>query len=143
MASNRRKESAGIVIRHGGRILLCHSTDKAPTASHTPPKGAIEPGESPIQAAIRECWEEVGIKVDQSDLDPSPTVVKHRGPKGVKVFHLFTLRISDLSEVGLESHTVPASRLQQGEIDWAGFMDAEEAARWIDPRFKVLYESNI
>ena len=35
------------------------------------PKGHIEPGESEIQCALREMWEETGVPVDQVVLDPS------------------------------------------------------------------------
>ncbi|WP_056446821.1 NUDIX hydrolase [Massilia sp. Root335] len=47
-----------LVVDAGGRLLLGHVT-------HTPrwdiPKGVQDPGESPLDAAVRELWEETGL----------------------------------------------------------------------------------
>ena len=34
------------------------------------PKGHVEPGESEIECALREMWEETGVPIDQVTLDP-------------------------------------------------------------------------
>ena len=49
--------------------------------------------------------------------------------KGIvyKRIYLYTLYISDISEIGLDSEVIPTERLPLGEIDWAGFIDKEEA----------------
>ncbi len=34
------------------------------------PKGHVEPGETEIECALREMWEETGVPIDQVELDP-------------------------------------------------------------------------
>lgn len=34
---------------------------------------------------------------------------------------------SDISEIGLDSEVIPSDKLPLGEIDWAGFINREEA----------------
>ncbi|QPB12252.1 nudix hydrolase [Providencia phage PSTCR6] len=58
--------SAGIIFKHGTKILICHAT-------HTPywgiPKGHIDEGETPLEAAIREVKEETNhIVTDPENL---------------------------------------------------------------------------
>ncbi len=53
--------SASIVVRDGrGRVLLVKHSD---TGTWAPPGGAIEPLETPANAAVREMWEETGLHV--------------------------------------------------------------------------------
>ena len=44
-----------------------------------------------------------------------------------KRIYLFTLYISDISEIGLDSEVIPKEKLPLDEIDWAGFVTKEEA----------------
>lgn len=59
---------AGIVVVDGEKVLGCLPT---PTIKYLNierkldlPKGHMQEGESPIEAAIRECWEETNIKFE-------------------------------------------------------------------------------
>lgn len=57
--------SCGILIYDGTKILLCHATGQ----SHWDiPKGHLEEGETQIEAAIRECFEETGFLINPEDL---------------------------------------------------------------------------
>jgi 8-oxo-dGTP pyrophosphatase MutT (NUDIX family) len=51
----------GDVFDERGRVLMQQRVD---TGSWTPPAGAIEPGESPADAVVREVWEETGLLVE-------------------------------------------------------------------------------
>lgn len=50
-----------LVFDEQGRVLLVRSAD---SRKWTTPGGMIEPGESPADAAVREMWEETGLKVE-------------------------------------------------------------------------------
>ena len=50
-----------LVVNPGGQLLLCHVTN---TAKWDIPKGLIDPGETPLQAAMRELFEEAGLTFD-------------------------------------------------------------------------------
>lgn len=56
-----------IVLDTGGRILLFHARDSRHPEAGTwwePPGGGIDPGESHVEAALRELWEEAGIRAE-------------------------------------------------------------------------------
>lgn len=124
------KSTAGIAVVYDNKILLVHPTNSSwvkPTLGI--PKGIVEPGEDLIAAAIREFSEEVGIFLSGSQFDKEihqidmyNTLGKHTG-----VLSYIVYKISDLSEIGLTSLTVPKTQLQQEEVDWAGFIDIKEA----------------
>ena len=65
----KKETSAGIAIVFDGRVLLAHATGRKWNAGYGIPKGHLEKGESPLDAAIRETHEEVGIKVDKNLID--------------------------------------------------------------------------
>lgn len=61
-----RPSSAAVVIEDGyHRVLTIKATYKN---SWSPAGGVIDPGETPLQAAIREVKEEVGVTLDPSEL---------------------------------------------------------------------------
>lgn len=130
------KTSAGILIVHKHKALLAHSTNSPWWRSYTPPKGGIEKGETPEEAASREVFEEVGILIDQSKLKEK-VEVEYRDPRGklYKVVHLFVHRVESLEEIGLKDEHVPFSQLQREEIDEARFMNAEEIEKKVLPRY--------
>ena len=59
----KKEESAGLAIVFDGEILLAHATGRKWTSGYGIPKGHLEKGETPIDAAIRETEEEIGVKV--------------------------------------------------------------------------------
>ncbi len=55
----KRIEAAGGVVMHGDRVLLVH---RPRYDDWTLPKGKLDPGESFEDAALREVWEETGLR---------------------------------------------------------------------------------
>jgi putative (di)nucleoside polyphosphate hydrolase len=63
-----RQTSCGVlIVCVEAELLLCHVTG---TPRWDIPKGLLEPGESPADAAARECREECGVAVEPAKLLP-------------------------------------------------------------------------
>ncbi len=60
MNSDRKEHSAGGVIFENGLVLIIHMRTRDGKRAWTFPKGHLEPGETPRQAALREVGEETG-----------------------------------------------------------------------------------
>jgi 8-oxo-dGTP pyrophosphatase MutT (NUDIX family) len=125
------KKAAGVAIVYNNKILLVHPTNASwqkPTLGI--PKGKVDKGEDILTAAIRELKEETGIGVNPRTLAQSePYVVDLYDKLGniEKQLIYFLYEISDLNEIGLQTERVPKTQLQQKEVDWAGFMEPDEA----------------
>lgn len=83
-------ERAGVILiqKSSGKYLGCHAWGKminGPTGWLDLPKGHLEKGDEPEEAAIRECREETGIVLKKSDLTKIDTYDYGKYP-----FHLFT-----------------------------------------------------
>ena len=81
--------SCGVVLANRrGEVFACHTTG---TARWDLPKGMADAGEAPRDAAVREAWEEAGLRlpahrlVDLGRFDYLPA----------KRLHLFALRVAD------------------------------------------------
>ena len=81
--------SCGVVLANRrGDVFVCHTTG---TARWDLPKGMADDGEAPRDAAVREAWEEAGLRlpagalVDLGEFDYLPA----------KRLHLFALRVAD------------------------------------------------
>lgn len=149
-----QKQSAGLVIIYNGMILLGHTTGRGWYGSYGIPKGGIEEGEDKMSAAIRETFEEVGIKVPKKLINPTEYtfVVTSRNQNYNKTVYYYIVEINELSQLGLRDLKVPKSQLQVAEMDWAGFLPYSEATKRImksqvgllnNMMSKGLLESNI
>lgn len=129
VGSTQTRRAAGIAIVWAGKILLVHPTNSSwQKRTIGIPKGGIDPGESEIDAAIRETFEETGIRVPKEMLDPAPeTIDFFRGGKPNGNLTYYVCRIQAPSEIGLAGDRVPKEQLQLNEIDWAGFLSFDEA----------------
>ena len=69
-----RTEIAIAVVEHLGRLLIGRRASDAPLAGLWEfPGGKVEPGETPQQAAVRECLEETGLDVEVGEPYPAVT----------------------------------------------------------------------
>lgn len=128
--ANTPRDAAGVAVLYGSKILLVHPANGSwvrPIMGI--PKGGIEPGEDLLEAALRELKEETGITVSPAQLDPTVQTVEvfNKQGKYQHSIHYFICQIQDLSEIGLESISVPKDQLQKEEVDWAGFIDIKDA----------------
>jgi 8-oxo-dGTP pyrophosphatase MutT (NUDIX family) len=136
------KRSCGIIILYRGKIMLCHPTNAAWDETYGIPKGRIDPGETEIECAIREFFEETGIKVHASKLADKLSI-KYENYKTKDVYKelsLFVMKIDALSEIGLLDEIVPVEQLQIAEIDWCGFLSKDEAVIKIAPRQRAVLD---
>lgn len=125
--------SAGLVLVDRGRILLCHPTRAPWRGTWSIPKGEIEPGESEVEAALRETREEIGVDVPEALLRPGGTVdyVDRRGRK----FKELVWFLVDASGLGLPD-VLPREQLQLDEVDRAELLSREAAEERIFHRFR-------
>ena len=81
--------SCGVVLANlRGDIFVCHATG---TSRWDLPKGLADPGEDPRDAAVREAWEEAGLRLPSEDLVDLGEFAYLPG----KRLHLFALRVAD------------------------------------------------
>ena len=96
---NPQRLSCGVVILSPEReLLLCHVTGQ----NHWDlPKGGIDAGETPLQAALRETFEETGLRLQAQALVELGRI-KYTGKKNL---HLFATRMPrfDVSQLRCES----------------------------------------
>lgn len=81
------------------------------------PGGKIDPGESEADAAAREAWEEVAVRLDPGALDPLFTVLiqAHGEPEG---------RLVRMAVFGAETAAEPAASAEVSALHWATSADA-------------------
>jgi ADP-ribose pyrophosphatase YjhB (NUDIX family) len=125
------KVSAGLVILFNNKILLVHPTNAPWYGTYSIPKGEIEEGEDLLDAAIRETKEEIGIRYGREYIDKLPYEIDYKSKTGrtyKKVF-CFIIHVNEPPQ---------EITLQPEEVDWAGFLDEEEAEKRILPRLKEI-----
>jgi 8-oxo-dGTP pyrophosphatase MutT (NUDIX family) len=87
--------SCGVVLVDGrDHVFVCHTTG---TARWDLPKGMADPGEAPRDAAVREAWEEAGLRLPADAL----LDLGEFAYLPAKRLHLFALRVAT-SGVALE-----------------------------------------
>ncbi len=132
------KTSAGILIVYKDKILLCHPTNAPWKETFSPPKGLVDENEDLIDAAIRECKEEVGISINREQIGDRFIVPYRKGRNLYKKVFLYKVTINSLSEVGLDTEVLDKDKLQLEEVDWAGFVPKSELNEKIFWRFKPI-----
>ncbi|RLC80676.1 MAG: DNA mismatch repair protein MutT [Chloroflexi bacterium] len=82
------KVAAGVLVEHEGKVLLVRRRMGLRRGLWTFPAGFVDFGESPPQAAVRECREETGLEVEiTSLLDVIAGREHERGADIVIVYH--------------------------------------------------------
>ena len=98
------------------------------------PKGLVDEGETLINAAVRECYEEVGFKVDPKGLRELGFVKMKNG----KEVHAWAYEVAPGTEITISSNTFDlewpkgSGEIRQfPEVDRASWFDLEQAAKMI------------
>lgn len=74
VARLRRQVGTRLLVLPAVMLCVTDESDRVLVVRHedggvwAPPGGAIEPGETPADAAVREGWEELGVMVEPTDL---------------------------------------------------------------------------
>jgi 8-oxo-dGTP pyrophosphatase MutT (NUDIX family) len=135
--SNPNKRlSCGVVILNPGReLLLCHVTGQ----NHWDlPKGGIDPGETPMQAALRETREEAGL-VLQAEALLDLGRFQYTSKKNLHLFATCLPRL-DLKELRCESHYLDRhSGRHMPEMDGYGWFGFERAAMLCTPKMALVF----
>lgn len=126
--------SAGLVIIQNNKILLVHPTNSPWYGTYSIPKGGIDKKEDPLEAALRETREETGIKIKRKHISHKDAgFIDYTNKKG-KVYK----RVYYFVAFPKKPIIKDMFKLQQEEVDWAGFLSREEAKKHIFGRFKPL-----
>lgn len=137
------EKSAGLVVFYNNNILLVHPTNAPWKGTYSIPKGQIEEGETTLQAAIRETKEEIGVGFSpdmvKSEI-PGEINYKNKKEKTYKKVFWFVIKIDDVELIKHIYPVVPKDFLQPDEVDWAGFVDLDEAKWRIFKRFLPILD---
>jgi len=135
-----KRLSCGIVILNPDReLLLCHVTGQ----NHWDlPKGGIDDGETPLQAALRETREECGWRLqDQVLLDLGR--LRYTSKKDLHLFATVQPRV-ELKELRCESHYLDhASARHLPEMDGFGWFAFDRVASLCTPKMAVVLEQRV
>ncbi len=115
-----KRISCGIVVVNPAReLLLCHATG---TSHWDIPKGGMDPGETPLETALRETREESGLLFDRGDVVELGGF-RYRRSKSLHLFATLTERF-DAGRCRCTSHYVDGWGRRRPEMDgfaWTSF----------------------
>jgi 8-oxo-dGTP diphosphatase len=100
-------EGADVIIRHGDKIVLLRSSYRSEWMA---PGGGLKPGERPVEAAVRETSEEVGLNLRTEDLR-LVEVSEHHWENRHVTAHLFEIELAELPPLQVDNREIVEARL--------------------------------
>ena len=94
----RNITSAGVLVKSGDKVLLCHATGQKDNRGWGLPKGRVDVGESDSQAAVRETFEECGLRISENDITPLTQVEYRSNDENGPVFKTLKIFLHDGNE---------------------------------------------
>lgn len=137
------KHAAGILFVLDStpkKVLLVHPTNAAWFGTYGPPKGMMDDDELQSEGAVRETFEEIGIKVSQDSLSDMFTINYDKNGSVYKKVYVYVLHIKKIEELGLTSESLSKNQLQIEEVDHAQFFEEDEARKRAFRRFIPLLD---
>lgn len=132
----KNKVSAATIIHYNGSVLIGHVTGQQ---NWDLPKGGVEVGESFLEGAIRECYEEFGIHLDPDNMVFVGQVYYNK-KKDIAVF---------LYDMGEEYPTdrmnccsYVNSNIDHPEIDQYIWVDKSRVLNYFSPVMRKCWEDN-
>ena len=117
-------DCAGVALTNAGRIFLIRPFYDFRPQNYAIPKGHVEPGENPIDTAIREFTEETGIDISNLELSPLVKVYTKIKPDVVKRVHVFRANGTG-NEVFKSSNISPTGSPENAYGNYIPFSDAK------------------
>lgn len=113
--------SAGLLIIYGDSILLVQQSYDIQGIYLSIPKGGIMAKESPIQAAIRETYEETGILIPNECIEKTPYIITIRNSGNNRYVVYYIVRV--------DNFIAPIQPIDSSEIITASFVDYATAEK--------------
>lgn len=76
------------LVKEGKTLLLRRKNTGTYDGQWSVPAGRLDAGESATSGAIREAFDEVGVRIDKADLS-DPLVMHHHNEKGERLYFFF------------------------------------------------------
>lgn len=122
LAPELQFSAGGLVVDAQGRVLLIRARDLREQPVWTLPKGALNPGESSADAAVREVREETGWRCEVvRELDAVTYWFQRDGRRIKKTVRWYLMR--PIEKVGEHDHEVD-------EVLWTDRADAKQRLRY-------------
>lgn len=123
------EKSCGTIIINQNRVLLIGAKDNDGKMFWSFPKGHQEYGETDMKTALRETFEETGLRVQI--IDPIPITTSHliNDNTGVKDIYLFLARTKD-KEI----------KPQAGEVEEWQWVNFDEVSDFLLGYYKVAWQ---
>lgn len=121
-----KKVAVLCVLKHQDKLLLLKRLKEPNKDSYTPLGGKLDPFETPLQAAVRETWEEAGIQVSSMDYYGILTETSPVNYNWISFVYV------------AEIDFIPPPPCNEGTLEWISFMELNDIPT--PPTDRIIYE---